>query len=377
MNPTKVFLREKKISKGRISMYLDFYPAIKDPNTGKDTRREFLGIYLAEKPKTVNDKNLNKELMILAENIRAKRQIEIQQNTYGFKSDRRKDIDFLKYFKAQADKHYTSNGNYSVWISSYKHFSIFSKGSIKMGEINKKTGDEFAKYLSTTTQLKTKNTLSINAQSNYFKKFTEVLKCAFKDELLDINFAEKIAPIKEEETNREFLTLEELIRLSKTNCDIPIWKNAFLFASLTGLRFSDVKKIKWGQIQNDEKLGYFFRLRPQKNSRINRIIYIADIAYKYLGERREDDQLVFEGFKYRAWSDEKLKKWVFDAEINKKVTFHTARHTFATLMLTLNEGIYTVKDLLTHKNVSTTEIYGKILDTKKINAVNKLNNIGI
>lgn len=246
-----------------------------------------------------------------------------------------------------------------------------------MGEISKKTGEEFKKYLSTATQLKTEKKLSVNAQSSYFKKFTAVLKYAYKDEILDINFAERIDPIKEEETNREFLTLEELIRLSKTECSIPIWKNAFLFASLTGLRFSDVKKIKWGQIQKDEKLGYFYRLRPQKNSRISRIIHIAEAAYKYLGERQDDDSLVFEGFRYRAWSDEKLRNWISDAGINKKVTFHIARHTFATLMLTMNEGIYTVKDLLTHKNVSTTEIYGKILDTKKVNAVNKLNNIGI
>ena len=81
---TKVTLRQKKISKGRQSLYLDFYPAIPHPETGEPTRREFLGLYLFDKPKNPFDKQSNKETLQLAENIRAKRQIEIQAGNYGF-----------------------------------------------------------------------------------------------------------------------------------------------------------------------------------------------------------------------------------------------------------------------------------------------------
>jgi hypothetical protein len=71
---TKVTLRQKKISKGRQSLYLDFYPAIPHPETGEPTRREFLGLYIFEKPKTPIDKQHNKETLQLAEQIRQKQE---------------------------------------------------------------------------------------------------------------------------------------------------------------------------------------------------------------------------------------------------------------------------------------------------------------
>jgi hypothetical protein len=71
---TKVSLRQKKISKGRKSLYLDFYPPILHPKTGKSTRREFLGLYIYEKPKTSIDKQHNSETLTIGESIRQKRE---------------------------------------------------------------------------------------------------------------------------------------------------------------------------------------------------------------------------------------------------------------------------------------------------------------
>lgn len=69
----KVKVRKKPISDGRTSLYLDYYPAIPHPDTGKTTRREFLGLYLFNRPKTPADKEQNAETLALAETIRAKR----------------------------------------------------------------------------------------------------------------------------------------------------------------------------------------------------------------------------------------------------------------------------------------------------------------
>ena len=67
---TKVKLRQKKISKGRKSLYLDFYPPIPHQETGEPTRREFLGMYLFEKPKTPTDKQHNSETLQIGNSIR-------------------------------------------------------------------------------------------------------------------------------------------------------------------------------------------------------------------------------------------------------------------------------------------------------------------
>ena len=80
----KVTLREKKISDGRKSLYLDYYPPVIRPDIGKPSRREFLGLYVYERPKNEFEKQQNKETKTLAESIRAKRQIEVQAGIYGF-----------------------------------------------------------------------------------------------------------------------------------------------------------------------------------------------------------------------------------------------------------------------------------------------------
>ena len=96
---------------------------------------------------------------------------------------------------------------------------------------------------------------------------------------------------------------------------------------------------------------------------------ISPQAEKYLGTRRNDADRVFEGFKYGAWTSLELKRWALAAGITKNLTFHCGRHTFAVLMLDLGADIYTVSKLLGHRELSTTQIYAKVLDKNKQKAV--------
>ena len=70
--------------------------------------------------------------------------------------------------------------------------------------------------------------------------------------------------------------------------------------------------------------------------------------------------------------EQRLAEWAKNAGIEKHVTFHVSRHSYATMMLTIGVDIYTVSKLLGHKNVATTQIYAKIIDQKKIDAVNMM-----
>ena len=94
-----------------------------------------------------------------------------------------------------------------------------------------------------------------------------------------------------------------------------------------------------------------------------------------MGERRKADELVFVGFKYSAYLNVELRRWALRAGITKDITFHSGRHTFAVLMLDLGAEIYTVSKLLGHKDIKTTQIYAKVLDKKKQEAVSMIPNI--
>ena len=132
---TKVKLRRKAISGNRKSLYLDFYPPIPRPETGKATRREFLGLYLHEKTKNPLYKQSNKETLQLAENIKAKRQIEIQAGNYGFLNTRANaETNFVHYIKQLAE---TKTGrNKSGWDTAYSHFEKFTGGGLMLSSFN-------------------------------------------------------------------------------------------------------------------------------------------------------------------------------------------------------------------------------------------------
>jgi len=367
MKAVKVTLREKKISKGRKSLYLDFYPAIRNPATGKTTRREFLGLYIYEKPRSPFETQENKSNRALAENIRSDRHTQIQNGKYGFQNEAKRNTSFLDFFKKLADSKYTSEGNYGNWLSSYNYLCTYFEHGLTMGEIDEHTLEEYKEYFNSLP-------LAQNTKHTYFNKIMSGIKQAYKKGFLPENYANKVDSIKSEETKREFVTLEELRVLAKTECDNQIVKQAFIFSALTGLRFSDIAKLTWGDLQGNEEKGYFIRFQ-QKKTKGQETLDIPKSARNLLGEPRNYKDKIFKGLKYSAWTNVKIKEWVLRAGIFKRITFHCARHSFATIQLDLGTDIYTVSKLLGHKELKTTQIYAKIMDKNKKKAMNKLDDL--
>jgi len=127
----------------------------------------------------------------------------------------------------------------------------------------------------------------------------------------------------------------------------------------------------WSEVQHSNEIGYYIRFRQKKTKGVE-TLPISQQAYELLGEPASADERVFLGLKYSAWHNLKLQQWVMKAGISKTITFHCARHTYATLQLTLGTDIYTVSKLLGHKDLKTTQIYAKIIDERKKEAANKI-----
>lgn len=373
----KVKLREKKISGNKKSLYLDFYPAIPHPETGEPTRREFLGLYLYDKAKNPIDKQHNKETLQLAEQIRQKRENHLNKPEIytGYEKEQLKikeqgEQNFVTYFKSLADKRKASN--HDNWVSAYNYLETFTKGNLKFADLNEKFCNEFKEYLLTTKSNKSnKVTLAQNSAVSYFNKLKATLKQAYKDGYLPSDLNGKIQPIKQAETQRNFLTIEELNSLVKTECNNPLLKHAALFSALTGLRFSDIKNLVWGELEYIEGNGYFIQFKQQKTKGVE-MMPISEQAYSLLGERKEPTNKVFEGLTYSAYENKHLYQWIGAAGITKDITFHCFRHTFATLQLSKGTDIYTVSKMLGHRELKTTQVYAKIIDQTKREAANKI-----
>ncbi|HEY5371010.1 MAG TPA: site-specific integrase [Hanamia sp.] len=406
---TKVKLRTKAISGNRQSLYLDFYPAIKHPETGEQTRREFLNLFLMdetehetllyidgkgktqkkivpvkdkkEQPKKVKlnptDKQHNKETLLLAEQIRQKRDNQLNKPEIytGYEKEQLRikekgEHNFIEYFKKLVDKR--KGSNYDNWVSASHYLIKFTNGKLKFSQLNETFCNDFKDYLLTTKTTKSdKAKLSQNSVVSYFNKVKAAMKQAYKDGYLQTDLNAKVEAVKQAETRRNFLTIEELNSLIKTECSIPILKQAALFSALTGLRFIDIQNLVWNEIEFIKGNGYFLKFTQQKTDGIE-MMPISEQAFNLLGERKEPPAKVFEGLNYSAWVNTHLFKWLTKAGITKDITFHCFRHTFATLQLSRGTDIYTVSKMLGHRDLKTTQVYAKIISQTKRDAADKI-----
>lgn len=376
---TKVKLRKKPISKGRLSLYLDFYPAIPHPESGEPTRREFLGLYILKSPKTIIEKQTNKEVLLLGEQIAQKRHNEINKPEIYTEFEKEKlrlkelgEIDFVNYYTSLADKR--KNSNHDNWMSAKNYLVEFTGGTLKFADLNEKVLNDFKEFLlNTKSKRSSKTKLANNSAVSYFNKIKASLKQAYKDGIIQYDLNAKIEPIKYTDTRREYLTLEELNKLVKTPCNDDLLKKASLFSALTGLRFSDIQKLTYGEIEHIEGEGLFINFTQKKTKGVEALPVsnqILDLIEDRESKKPEDK--VFEGLKYSAFNNKYLYQWIGAAGITKNITFHCFRHTYATLQLFNGTDIYTVSKMLGHKDLKTTQVYAKIVDQAKRDTTNKI-----
>lgn len=363
MATAKVTLRRRAITNGRESLYLDYYPAIRNPETMEMSRREYLGIYIYQKPRNEMQREFNNEMLDKAEAIRCMRVSSLINEEYGFLDKQKMRGDFLAYFKSMA----RTKGD--KWLMVYAHFEKFIAGHCTFGDLTIDLCRKFREYLLNTKQLRnTKLKMSRNSAAGYFSTFRGLLKIAYRDKLIRENINEFLDRIDTQDVRKEYLTLEEVKQLANTPCSIDVLKRASLFSCMTGLRISDILKLDWNEILLASDNGYCMRLRTEKTE-TETTLPISFEALELCGERTTAK--VFKGLT-RSMTQHPLKQWIKQAGIEKNITFHCFRHTFATLQIALGTDIYTVSKMLTHKNVTTTQIYAELVNSKKRESANKI-----
>ena len=364
-----VRLRQRTTRTGRTTLYLDIY-------VDGVRSYEYLRLYL-EPENSRADKEKNRQTLQLAEAIRAKRLVEVRNGQFGFKSSSSK-VRFFDYYQRLVEERLgeESKGNWGNWRSALQHLRAYEKReTITLSEI---TSDwvlgfrEFLKrdaraFTAQYTRQISNRPLSTNSQVSYVNKLRACLRQAHEEGLIATNPAKAVDSIKEQEGTRMYLTIDEVQRLAQTECTYPSIKRAFLFSCLTGLRRSDVERLTWGDVHRQ---GDFTRIIfRQKKTRGQEYLDITPEAVELMGERGEPAEHVFSDLHTAGCTNNVIRLWVLKAGIQKDITFHCARHTFATMMLDLGTDIYTVSKLLGHRFLSTTQVYAKVMDKNKQEAV--------
>lgn len=361
---TKVALRQRLLESGKITLYFDYYPPIRNPKTNKMQRHEYLGIYLYGNPTNKVQRDFNQAMLEKGELLRCRRQEQVINRQFGFIDHSQQKEDFLAYYEEYAKRQ--SN---TKWRISYKHFHIFTGGKCTFGDITLDLCNKFRDYLLNAKQLKhTKKKLSKNAASGYFSTFRALLKKAYKEKLLTENVNDFLEYIEWDDVVKEFLNQDELIRLAQTPCDSDVLRRASLFSCLTGLRFSDILNLDWKNIQEIAGIGLCVVIKTQK-TKTAATLPLCEDAIELIGERKTGK--VFPGFK-KTLTTKPLRDWIKAANIDKHITFHCFRHTYATLQMAMSSNPYVVSQALTHKNLETTLRYTHEVPTALLETLGKI-----
>ena len=262
-------------------------------------------------------------------------------------------------------KAYGTLGRCLHYVKKYKN------SNIRLSEISERWIEEFQEWL------KTESGLSQGSASLYASALRHQLRLAVRDKILLSSPAEFVRNIPMPESKKQPLTLEELKKLAKIGIPGELGgqvRLAFLFSCFTGLRISDLKELDFGMIHADsEGKQWVFKKQKKTGHTVN--IPLHENAVKIIEEMRLNNKTSCEeDFVFpllattKSNTDQYLNKWGLRAGI-AHVSWHTARHTFATIALENGAEIRTVSELLGHTNISTTMRYAKATDSLKKSAV--------
>lgn len=409
-------LKQSILKDGRVSLYLEYYlgrqqnPVIdkttgeqeyypndlttKDKATGlkilspmagqpkyrikHNRKKESLNLYLIDKPRTPIERQTNKDILSLAQKIRFEKEQQLKDNLQGFRVKKEQDVNFLAFFESYIYNYNKKDKrNLKVAYNRFKDFlkdepqyNIY-KDFIKPQQLTKDMMRLFVEYLQSRSVGEGAKTI--------YQRFKKVINYAIEQDLILKNPCTGVVCKADDSTLRkDILSMEEIKQLIQTEYkdQNPQVRDAFIFCLCTGLRFCDVDALTYSSVDYSNKTLTFEQHKTRGHSANSGVVVpLSDTALTLIGKPSTNNpskELIFVLPSYTACS-KALKRWIKRAKIDKHITWHCARHSFATNSLMMGANIAVVGSLLGHSGLRHTMRYLKAVDEQKREATNKMN----
>jgi integrase len=361
-----VRIRFKKLANGSVSVYLAI-------NVNGRRTYDYLKLYLV--PETDQTAKLqNRQTMEAVYAIKAQRILQITNGAAGIKKDLRNKMRLVDWLKIYQDRQVNKGKRGAKrWVRTMIFVIEGYDGGkdATLADIDHQWLTDFMIYLMNDYVTYKKTKLTNGTVDNYLRCLKAAFNVAVEEEIMPTNpmLALDRSHLKGTTYEREFLSVEEVKKLIDTPCRRPDIKGAFLFSCFCGLRISDVRSLQWKHVVTAG--GKMYLKITQFKTRRPLTIPLSRQALRWMPERGNagEDEYIFPPLSKNMTV---LDDWAKEAGINKHVTFHVSRHTFATMELTMGADIYTTSKLLGHTSVATTQIYAKVINSKKEEAVSLL-----
>lgn len=396
-------LLQAELSDGRASLYLEYYlgrseTPVLDENCNQvlytdgamagrpkfkvkhARKRENLNLYIWVHPRSTQERLQNKNTLALAEKIRFEREQEFLMHREGYRLKKDRNINFLQYFqnfldsytKADQPSMKTALTKFKRFLESSSKYDIF-KQYIRADQITKSMMMDFAEYLKANGKGE--------GPAATFHRFKKILRIAMEDELIRKNPCDGIVLLRGENVlKKEILLPDEINQLLSTPCRFafPDIARAFALSLFTGIRFCDVKNLKYSNIDYTAKTLKFQQSKTKDRSNNSWVIIpLNEHLLTLIGQPADEanrEELLFLLPSYPSCHDS-LLRWVQTAGIKKHISWHCARHSFAVNILNGGANIKTVASLLGHSGIKHTEKYTRAIDSLRQDAINSLGNI--
>ena len=379
----KVEIKERVLPTGNRSLYLEYY------ETGF-SKKEYLGIFLAPENSAKARKH-NKEALLKAQEIKAQR-ILCPPDLHSTDGKKQRNSTLKLTWLEWCDEYIRWSedcGNSRKMLQHKgvvrKRIALYLENRGKKGILLKDVDREVVSGLFDFMRNEYRNPRQIKADGGKLADYTlllfeETVKALFnkavRSDLIasnpihDLTKGERFhAPDK----HREFLTPEELTRFLNVETATGNERQvqlAFGLSSMTGLRLGDMQHLRWSDIKDIDGTPTIC-ITQRKTKRVVSIP-LNDLAQSLLPPRDEGnpDALVYHLVKKSDNISKYVRRIKDKAGIEKDFTYHSSRHTTATLAITAGADISAVKEMLGHGSVTSTEVYAKVSLDKKIQAVN-------
>ncbi len=390
-------LEQRLLADGQISLYLEYYLGrVSEPvldasgepvlyvsgkMAGKPMykvkhirRKENLNLYLIAKPKTPIDRTHNKETLQLAEKIRFEREQQFSEDRDGYRLQRKSRVNLLEYFADFADK--ANVADRLVLVGALKNFKNFLKeeypqfaNRIEAKNLSKEMIQKFVYYL--------EDNHKGQGAETYYKRFKRLVNYAVEQGEIAKSPCKGITTAKLDDVlAKDILSQEEMQQLFSTHYEgqNPEVRRAFAMTCLTGIRRCDIVRLKYSDIDYGNRVLTFRQSKTEGHSSKSGVTTpLNDALLGLIGTKPGDapDDYIFH-LPSETMCLKALRSWTKKAGIDKHITWHCGRHSFATALLSNGSNIKVVSSLLGHSTLRFTEVYVRAVDKLKEEAINSL-----
>lgn len=373
-------LMGRALSDGRDSLYLEFYfgkreVTSKNGNTYQKSERqnEMLGLYLWQAPRTPEERKMNRETLEIAKRIRFERGQQLLESAEGYRLKKDRDINFLDWLEDYYNK-YTKADKRSIkraytvfvkFLNDTPEYERFAK-KIKPQQLTKEMMVAFTEYLLSRFRGDGPHTV--------YARFKKMIKAAVEADIIMKNPTATVS-IKTDNgaLKKDILSLEEIQKMIDTHYvgENPDIRRAFIFCLYCGLRWCDVKNLTFANVDYSNRLLKFEQAKTKGHSSASGVVIPLNDGLLNLIGKGERDEIIFPLPSHNMCL-KALRHWTKRAGIDKHITWHCARHSFAVNILNNGANIKTVASLLGHSGLAHTEKYTRAVDSLKEAAINSL-----